>query len=278
MDSASNLVLIQPEDWARPDAPGKSTPLFLMHDGGGTAFMYTFLPPLNRHVYGISNPRFTNGGTFEGGIPEMARLYSKWILDTMVGGNFPTKSNRTKGNGGSKTAMDVLLGGWSFGGHLSLEIAKQLESDTRINVKGILLVDCPYPTEGHTSRSALPSFTKEEESRMSKFQRLSNQAMDEASRMANKWSVPEFGMQGQEPPRTVLIKARDKIPMSDGRVNPLDLERGPGQDIGWDQDTQGLLQQVTEIDGHHFELFTGPRLETTATAMCRALDYLDSTS
>jgi hypothetical protein len=56
-----------------------SIPLVLLHDGGGTIFSYHALGPLNRDVYGISNPRFEDGKAWEGGIHEMAQAYAQMI-------------------------------------------------------------------------------------------------------------------------------------------------------------------------------------------------------
>ncbi|PTB72211.1 hypothetical protein M440DRAFT_1394893 [Trichoderma longibrachiatum ATCC 18648] len=46
----ANPELIQPEDWARPDRPSFNTPVFLIHDGGGTTFAYHCLEVLGRYI------------------------------------------------------------------------------------------------------------------------------------------------------------------------------------------------------------------------------------
>lgn len=56
-----------------------ATPLVLLHDGGGTVLSYQALGPLDRDVYGISDPRFDAGKPWSGGIPEMARAYLQMI-------------------------------------------------------------------------------------------------------------------------------------------------------------------------------------------------------
>jgi len=56
-------------------ASGNSTPLFLIHDGGGTIFNYFMLGDLGRDVYGIQDPKFECDVGWEGGIVEMAREY-----------------------------------------------------------------------------------------------------------------------------------------------------------------------------------------------------------
>jgi thioesterase domain-containing protein len=82
-----NPAPIQQGSLARP-----RTPLFLIHDGGGTIFNYFLLKPLGRPVWGIHNPRFYDGEVCEGGIRQMATEYLQLILsvhpvgDVMIGG------------------------------------------------------------------------------------------------------------------------------------------------------------------------------------------------
>ncbi|KND92893.1 hypothetical protein TOPH_02402, partial [Tolypocladium ophioglossoides CBS 100239] len=133
-----NLEVVQPEDWARPDFfSGSSIPIFLIHDGGGTTFAYHYLDPLYRFVYGIRNPYFFNHNA-AGGLPEMACSYAKYIMQTVLQAKFPAKRN-------SDGSINILLGGWSFGGMLSLEVAKLLADDCVVHIVGILMVDTVYP-------------------------------------------------------------------------------------------------------------------------------------
>ena len=76
--------------------PGTSfsaaTPLFLIHDAGGTLYSYYSLGDLQRPVYGIVNPHFDSGAPWEGGISEMAQSYYTMIRrqvrkgDVLLGG------------------------------------------------------------------------------------------------------------------------------------------------------------------------------------------------
>lgn len=53
----------------------KSTPLVLIHDGGGTTFGYFCLGSLYRDVWAVHNPHFFTAQPWEGGMDEMARHY-----------------------------------------------------------------------------------------------------------------------------------------------------------------------------------------------------------
>lgn len=74
------------------DSSCSATPLFLIHDAGGTIYGYHTLDDLNRPTYGIANPRLESGLPWTGGVMEMAQCYYAMI-----------KAYRPKG--------DILLGG-----------------------------------------------------------------------------------------------------------------------------------------------------------------------
>lgn len=104
----------------------KITPLVLIHDGGGTTFSYHCLGNLKRDVYGIANPYYDTDKVWRGGIPEMARTYAQWIKGVVPQG-------------------EIILGGWSLGGLISLEVARILAEDSAICVIGIVMIDSVYP-------------------------------------------------------------------------------------------------------------------------------------
>ncbi|KAK3940837.1 Alpha/Beta hydrolase protein [Diplogelasinospora grovesii] len=140
--SDTNPNLIQEEDNNNPSAGAGAVPLVLIHDGGGTVFSYHLLGPLNRALYGIWNPCYYvpprgRSRNWES-IPEMAEHYITLITKTLP---FPRDGGRGR--------RRVILGGWSLGGLLSLEIAHQIatqsEKDIGVDVLGIVMVDsiCP---------------------------------------------------------------------------------------------------------------------------------------
>ncbi|KAI9837009.1 MAG: hypothetical protein M1819_000658 [Sarea resinae] len=150
MQSLPNPCLIQ-------SSPTKSTsalPLYLIHDGGGTIVQYYLLNPLSRPVYGIYNPQFESGGRWEGGIAAMAREYARLIAATQP-------------RGGA-----ILLGGWSLGGILSLEVARLLQTSPSppastspaspattsatapITIAGLILIDSLCPNNRAVTASA----------------------------------------------------------------------------------------------------------------------------
>ncbi|KAL8367034.1 hypothetical protein RB595_007603 [Gaeumannomyces hyphopodioides] len=121
----NNPDLIQDPDRSSPEA--SLTPLVLVHDGGGTTFSYHCMhPALGRPVWAIANPRFHTGVPWAGGLPEMAR-------------NYVTMLRNAIGRG------PIILGGWSLGGLISLEMARLLAGDRWLRVVGIIMIDSVCP-------------------------------------------------------------------------------------------------------------------------------------
>ncbi|OCH84111.1 ketoacyl-synt-domain-containing protein [Obba rivulosa] len=115
------------------------SPLFLIHDGSGTAHPYARLDytGIGRDVYGVHNPKFILGQRWQGGVVEMAECYKQIILQTLRTGVNSTPRHETR--------FSCLLGGWSFGGVVAFELARQL-SVAGMSVLGIILIDVPPPS------------------------------------------------------------------------------------------------------------------------------------
>ena len=83
MPSNSNIVQIQRKN---EGADADLLPLVLIHDSGGTLFSYYCLGNLASDVYGISNPHFSSGRPWKGGVRQMAKLYAKFIRSVIPNG------------------------------------------------------------------------------------------------------------------------------------------------------------------------------------------------
>lgn len=263
-----NAQLIQVEDWLRPNAVTRSTPVFLIHDGGGTIFAYHCLEELNRPVYGISNPHFSDGNVFEGGIAEMGALYAGDILKALADPDFPTKRS-ADGSGNS----EIILGGWSLGGMLSLEIAKRLSTEPKVKVTGILMIDSLCPVQGEISTKIAPYDTSEEGK--TKNQILSQRAMVEARRMIRSWDMPVWEDTSQRP-RAILLRAKERVAVANGEgVSLTDVYRDQ-RTLGWDRYDENMFEEVDDVEGHHYNLFAFERIDTISASIRKALRKLDS--
>ncbi|EGR46308.1 uncharacterized protein TRIREDRAFT_80312 [Trichoderma reesei QM6a] len=269
----NNPELIQPEDWARPDKPALNTPVFLIHDGGGTTFAYHCLEVLGRYVYGIHNPCFYSGDVFDGGLPDMGRLYARWIRQTVLDDGFPARARNHDGT------VSVLLGGWSLGGLLSLEVARQLADDAVVRVTGILMIDSIYPgnEEDASSSDEAPASTVVE-SGLTQNQIRSKRCMAEAVRMIRDWRLPEWpGSLYDRRPRVVLLRAKEYVPTKDGRIVGLDLNR-EDEMLGWGDYDDDMFCDVMDVEGHHFDIFAFERIDGITRAIKKGLDRLEECS
>ncbi|AEO59633.1 polyketide synthase [Thermothelomyces thermophilus ATCC 42464] len=100
---------------------GSGGPLYLFHDGSGTCGMYARVGPLGRDVYGVPSLR-SDAQTLEA-------LAADYIRQA---------------NLGAPQGGPLILAGWSFGGVLAFEIARQLGGAV---VKGVVLIDSPAPVD-----------------------------------------------------------------------------------------------------------------------------------
>lgn len=260
--------LVQAEDWSQPASfSGSTTPVFLIHDGGGTTFAYHCLNPLHRFVYGLANPYFFCGSRFEGGIPEMGRLYAERIRAAVAHPDFPARKN-------ADGSVDVMLGGWSLGGLLSLEVAHVLSHDCAVRVVGILMIDSVSPVRP-AGFHGLVAPTKTSEEGKTKNEILSQRCMAEARRMVVEWNVPAWqGRYAGRRPKMVLLRATNCIPTDGPGIHGLDVDRNDAI-LGWGRHDEAMFEHVVDVQGHHFDLFAMNRIDSTTAAVRRGLEKLE---
>ncbi|GAB1314828.1 hypothetical protein MFIFM68171_05038 [Madurella fahalii] len=284
----TNPALIQGHakttDWACP-AQGE-TPLVLIHDGGGTTYSYHLLGDLGRPVYGIFNPSYETGREWEGGIPEMARYYLALI-----------KSVVPKGK--------IIIGGWSLGGLLSLEVAHLIAVDPEntLDLLGIVMVDsvCPIvvtaPLVPIVPRTIQWSDHTKQETRDRVLR-----CFDMAREMVMEWEMPRWADEepvtkeqenkngevkttrnigqrktasaGPRPPRVILLRAMEAVP-AQGGITAVDTHRGDRL-LGWEQYRKGLVTMVMDVPGHHYSIFELENVDAATEAINKACLELEA--
>ncbi|KAH6850406.1 Alpha/Beta hydrolase protein [Chaetomium sp. MPI-CAGE-AT-0009] len=243
----------------RSSPTGTPTPLILVHDGGGTIFSYHCLGELGRRVHGIANPNYESGQAWAGGLPEMARLYLGFVASVIPPGG------------------DVILGGWSLGGLLALEMAHQAAADParRVRVVGIVMVDsvCPLaPAAGSRPAVVVPHAVQWHEHTRPETREKVTRCFAEALRMVGEWTLPVWedkAGDGPRPPPVVMLGARERVPVADG-VSRVDLHR-EDRLLGWGGYRKDLINEVIDIPGHHYNIFdTDDNLDAATEAIARA--------
>jgi len=260
-----------------PGAPGHDAPpLVLIHDGGGTTYSYYFLDLPGRPVYGLANPHFHSGERWHGGLSEMGRHYAKLIRDVVLPDGGP-----------------VILGGWSLGGLLSLEVARVLADDAGIRVLGIIMIDsvCTLPPPEGWGDLPAPIVARKIEwgdTARPETRAAVERCFVEATWMVRDWKPPawetkiddvgekEKGKAGGAPipvPTTILLRARDRVPL-EGAMMTIDLYRHD-RNLGWDAYRKDLFHRVVDIPGHHFGIFVLENLDTVSeeiNSACRVIE------
>lgn len=190
--------------------PG-TIPLILIHDGGGTTFPYHCLEPLGRPVYGIANPHFRSGAPWPGGLPQMAETYAAMVRRTVRSPSFPKVTTSSK-KPVSRSPFHfplcavrprIILGGWSLGGLLALQMAWLLEDDPDVEIVGLIMIDSICPLRRSSAGAAEPAdaprrkigrlWDDEDGEPVRANERLARRAMRAASEMVRKWEPPAWG-------------------------------------------------------------------------------------
>ncbi|KAI1880174.1 hypothetical protein JX265_001795 [Neoarthrinium moseri] len=262
-DFLSNPALIyEGPDWL----PVPRAPLVLAHDGGGTTFSYHCLDPTNRALYGIENAHLHQGGYWEGGIQEMAKHYIQLIARSIpAGGN-------------------IILGGWSLGGILSLEMAHQIATDTemrpRFTVLGIIMIDsiCPRRTADLPAAAKIPPpqqiVKTDEEMKAMKLKEKVALNMAHARIMVPHWDKPQWT--NSKAPPTVLLRAKETVDHADQKF--VDVTRHDRM-LGWgpySEENGNFIRTVVDIEGHHFSVFADENIAAITVKICAAANDIEA--
>jgi nocardicin nonribosomal peptide synthetase NocB len=209
--------------------------LFLVHPGEGLALPYHGLAPLlpEWRVHALSNPRFGEREHRFGSLAEMAARYVEWVRTLEPEGPYR-------------------LGGWSFGGAVALEMARQMHAHGD-SVSAVLLVD------SHN----LNTVQQTGDARDGIRQRLaelgvdpdSAEGADLAEELLHNGNLASRHAQAAYPGRVCLLAA--------GATGP--------RPHGWDRTLLPGLT-VEPVPGTHERLFDPEHLPSTAAAIRRALE------
>ncbi len=270
---AQNPSPIQDPPLTTSTSSSPPIPLVLIHDGGGTIFSYYLVGDLGRAVYGIANPRYDTGRAWTGGIPEMARHYLAFVKAAVPSG-------------------PVILGGWSLGGLIALEVARLMAEDKEgaLKLVGIVMVDSVCPTILDTLNGSKGK-VKVAQHAVQWTEHTRQETKDkvmwcfaEAMRMLGEWKMPVWKGEGTlvdgapPPPRVVLLRAKDAAPVVEEGVARVDVHREDPL-LGWGGYQKDLITKVVDIPGHHYNIFhTDETLDATTEAIRRACLDLEGMS
>ncbi|PQE12579.1 polyketide synthase protein [Rutstroemia sp. NJR-2017a BBW] len=105
---------------------GETSSLYLFHDGSGQVNMYKSIRYDRHSTFGFFDPFFGDRQHWFGSLVEMAGYYISLLPQYL-------------------DFSSTVLGGWSFGGVVAFEAARQILEQRGVRVKGLILIDSPYP-------------------------------------------------------------------------------------------------------------------------------------
>ncbi|PCH42158.1 ketoacyl-synt-domain-containing protein [Wolfiporia cocos MD-104 SS10] len=250
-DTCANPLRLQTSD------KENDVPLILIHDGSGLAHPYSRLSSLGVSVWGVHNPKLLTGEEWEGGIVEMATHYVGLIKAAV-------------------SSPAYIVGGWSFGGVVAFEIARQLAA-SGVRVVGLLLIDSPHPR----MRSPLPDnvidAVIQDRDLAGKHASLVRTQMRYAAKALARYDPAQSPASGCIAPRTVMLSSREAYPIDSlgTEVAGFLADRTDrNQSVrGWEDILQAPVPSL-DIPGNHFEPFEPQNVGKVSEQMKKALDLL----
>ncbi|KAH7025267.1 Alpha/Beta hydrolase protein [Microdochium trichocladiopsis] len=262
-------------------------PLVLIHDGGGTVDSYRSLGPFECDIYAISDPRFEDEQPWQGGMREMAQAYLDLIKEKV-----PSK--------------EILLGGWSFGGLLSVELACMLDGDDSLKVAGLILIDTPYASIGdRTLHDVMYSDMPDLPGMPPRLRRRIYSSIQRARQMMFHWQEPSAyqssgGISDSDSdegspipsqlirrraklPPAVLLRASEFVKPGAGAVQqqqqPVSVVDSFRRDptLGWDRYQESFIDLVWNVPGSHYSLFESRNVRHLNERLSSAYNYLWNT-
>jgi thioesterase domain-containing protein len=211
----------------------------------------------------------------------------------------------------------ILLGGWSLGGLLSLEMARVLAGDPDYTVIGMVMMDSICPTAAKTRTGAAKAAVvpyKHQFGPNTKQETIEGieRCFTEARKSVAAWTLPRWDTNGSiakgdddlgystqngedsgeagdgqlQPqttsssikcPPTILLRAREAVPTEPGEVSFVDATRH-SRSLGWDEYQRDFFVDIVDISGHHFSIFAWEYIDDVSQKLMDACDALEKTA
>ena len=247
------------------DPKTATTTLFLLPDGSGSATSYANIPKIGPTVcvYGLNCPFMTTPQDFTCGIETVSTIYMAEIRRRQPHGPYT-------------------MGGWSAGGVVAYEVARQLLADGEF-VDRLILLDSPCPLALEPLPARLHHF----------FDRIG--LLGSGGKNPPSWLLPHFQasidaltafndkakpLDPAKAPKTYAIWARDGVCGKPGDPKPPVSEDDPKSMTwllndrtdfgynGWDQLLGAENIRTTNMEGNHFTIMRAPGVSFFFLFLC----------
>lgn len=237
--------------------------LFLAPDGFGSGAVFGTLPPLlsgvkDVSVYALNSP-FLKNKPDPDQLPTIEELAAIYVAEI--------KRRQPEG--------PYLVGGYSVGGVIAFEVARQLLEDGN-EVEKLILIDTVCPTFGNSMPDALVGFldsinlvgmvNEDENQGKSKGQPIRSDHFTLARQQLLEYKVSK--LPGRKMPQVMLVSAKEGVDKQDQVSRPVVLpeeqrivdwfldDRIDQGSFGWDELLEGV--HVIRADGNHFSMMKPP--------------------
>jgi nocardicin nonribosomal peptide synthetase NocB len=210
-------------------------PLFLVHPVQGVASAYFSLRGLldDLEIHAFNDPRLGAAEQAFGTLEEMATVYVEWVR-SLAGSRRP------------------VVGGWSFGGVVALEMARQMRRRGS-DLGGVLMIDS-YNLAGRARPAG-----RDTDRAPAKTPDVGSQII--ADEVARNEALVRARIESRYEGQVVLLRASDV---------DADLRAELGDRNGWDASTLPALE-VVPVEGSHDDLFAPDHAPSTARAIRDAI-------
>ncbi|KAI0470409.1 hypothetical protein GGR56DRAFT_149086 [Xylariaceae sp. FL0804] len=216
---------------------GGEAPLFLFHDGSGQVSMYGRLHGHDRSTNAFFDSHFGVAEQHQS-LQKMAKEYVSLIP-------------------ASKLSYPLIVGGWSFGGILAFEAARQLIANG-VQVKGLILIDSPSPADHEALPDEVIAYVTKSSAQTGGLNH-GTALREEFRRMASLLASYQPGRLRHPGFKTVILRSRDVLDtqsLCGVRYDWLsDQQTRDAAVVAWKEWVAGPVATLT-IPGNHFEAFS----------------------
>ena len=229
---------------------GEAAPLYLFHDGSGQVSVYAKMINVDRSLHAFFDPDFSTQKSLVTSLTQLAKRYCTCL----------SKSRTSPLIVGGMSMLSLWLffrllfnfAGWSFGGVVAFEAARQL-SLIGFHVKGLVLIDSPYP---HNHQPLPREIVFSILDRLSPDDGVKPDLLNEFHK--NGTLLGEYSPPSGRPIKTIMLRSRDTLDtdaLCGVRYDWLSSQKARDDAInGWEQLVGGNME-VLEIPGNHFQAF-----------------------
>lgn len=136
---------------------------------------------------------------------------------------------------------------------LALQMSWIFARDPNVRVRGIVMIDCPFPRKYAPGNKVVmpPMPPGMSQSMQMNLETAVRQTVD----MLNSWRLPPWNARHGRPPPAIMLRASGLVPMPErGTVAMVDQLRADRM-LGWGTCALDFMEDSFDVPGNHFSIF-----------------------